>query len=188
MPILRSSGKKTNIWSVGSSLCATRMIRSCRDGCFSLGLSPNCCLNCSCVWSNSSCVTCGERERVKLLKYVWHKSNSSQRFWKKYIFLHLWSKSNSCPTFLNDLQGILGRGTTTWSSSWPSTSCRLRPRHPWWIGAIMTLTISTNFVFFLIVVIFGSSLFVVFALAYPHWIENFEAANYQSKRANQFKE
>lgn len=32
IPTLASSGKKTNIWSVGSSLCATRMERSVRFG------------------------------------------------------------------------------------------------------------------------------------------------------------
>lgn len=36
MPILASSGKNTNIWSVGSSLCATNTIRSLLAGRFSL--------------------------------------------------------------------------------------------------------------------------------------------------------
>lgn len=50
-------GKKTNIWSVGSSLWATKTVRSVRRGRPSLGLSPNWFLNSSSVWSNSSCVT-----------------------------------------------------------------------------------------------------------------------------------
>lgn len=45
----RSPGKKTNIWSVGSSLCATNTVRSVRRGRPSLGLSPNCALNSSSV-------------------------------------------------------------------------------------------------------------------------------------------
>lgn len=50
-------GKKTNIWSVGSSLWATNTVRSVRLGRPSLGLSPNWPLKSSSVWSNSSCVT-----------------------------------------------------------------------------------------------------------------------------------
>ena len=42
IPILGSSGKKTNIWSVGSSLWATSTTKSLLAGLRSLGLSPNC--------------------------------------------------------------------------------------------------------------------------------------------------
>lgn len=40
IPIFASSGKKTNIWSVGSSLWATNTIKSERAGRFSLWMAP----------------------------------------------------------------------------------------------------------------------------------------------------
>lgn len=72
IPIFGSSGKNTNIWSVGSSLWATNTIKSLRDGlfslqCFNVSLPNNAMLFLTWVYLQSALWTVPEFDPIHLV-------------------------------------------------------------------------------------------------------------------------